>query len=85
MKLVIQALIGSVVIHLIYFICTVGFGYFKTKYYEPDIADTWNNVDILQSEVAFGQAISPLFYVLSLVGIAGICGIILFLYNKLVK
>ncbi|MBA9028842.1 hypothetical protein [Peribacillus huizhouensis] len=65
MKIILQAFIGSVIIHLVYIVCTMVVGYVKTKYYKPDIASKWDKVDYLQNEVAFGMVISPLFYVFS--------------------
>lgn len=81
MKLVIQAFIASVIIHLVYIVCTIGIGYLKTKFYKPDISGEWGKVDYLQNEVAFGMVISPFFLVFTLVGIALICGVIIYLYN----
>lgn len=48
-----------------------------------DISGEWEKVEYLQSEVAFGMFISPIFFVFSLVGIAIICGIIIYLYKKI--
>ncbi|NHM34036.1 hypothetical protein [Neobacillus terrae] len=59
MKLMIQAFIASVIIHLIYFVCTVGLGFIKTKFYKPNIYSKWEKIEHLQNEVAFGMAISP--------------------------
>ncbi|SES07506.1 hypothetical protein [Psychrobacillus sp. OK032] len=85
MKLVIQAFIASVIIHLVYIVCTIGIGYIKTKFYKPDISGSWEKVDYLQNEVAFGMVISPFFFVFSLVGIAIICGIIIYLYKNFIR
>lgn len=82
MKIVLQAFVGSIIIHVIYIVCTMLVGYIKTKYYKPDISNAWNKVDTLKSEVGFGMVISPFFYSFSLLGIAVICGIILFSYEK---
>ncbi|QEY21664.1 hypothetical protein D0S48_13840 [Psychrobacillus sp. AK 1817] len=82
MKLVMKAFIASVIIYLVYLVCTIGIGYIKTKFYKPDISSEWESVDYLQNEVAFGMVISPFFFVFSLVGIACICGIIIYLYKK---
>lgn len=82
MKLVIQAFIASVIIHIVYIICMIGIGYIKTKFYKPNLLGEWENVDYLKSEVAFGMAISPFFFVFSLIGITIISGIIIYLYKK---
>ena len=82
MKIVIQAFIVSVVIHLVYIFCTIGIGYIKTKLYKPEISGEWEKVDYLQNEVAFGMIGSPIFLVFTLVGIALICGVFIYLYKK---
>ena len=82
LKIIIQALIGSIIIHVTYIFGTLLIGYIKTKFYKPDISTSWDNVEILQNEVAFGRVISPYFALLSFVGVAVICGIILFIYKK---
>ena len=82
MKIVLQAFNGSIIIHVIYIFCTMLVGYLKTKYYQPDISSAWVNVDTLQNEIGFGMIISPFFYLFSLVGIAVICGIIIFSFKK---
>ncbi|MEH7383367.1 hypothetical protein V7138_23105 [Bacillus sp. JJ1533] len=78
----IQAFIASVMIHFIYFVCTVGIGYIKTKFFNPDISSEWEKVEYLQNEVVFGMVISPFIFVYSLVGITIICGIIIYPYKK---
>lgn len=83
MKIVLQACISSVIIHLVYISCTLGFGYIKTKYYKPTIQSEWESLDFLQNEVAVGIHISPFIYALSLVGVSIICGLILLLYKRL--
>ncbi|MDQ0245104.1 menaquinol-cytochrome c reductase cytochrome b subunit [Bacillus fengqiuensis] len=83
MKIMFQAFIGSIVIHFIYFVGMMLIGYIKTKYYKPDIASAWDEVETLQSEVAFGKVISPYFYLLSITGVTVICGIIIFSYKKI--
>jgi hypothetical protein len=45
MKVILQALIGLVVIHIIYFVCMMFVSYLKTINYKPDIANTWDNVE----------------------------------------
>ncbi|MFF2753302.1 hypothetical protein ACFVR1_06040 [Psychrobacillus sp. NPDC058041] len=85
MKIILQAIIGSLLIHLIYIVYTVIGGYIKTKYYTPDISSTWDNVEVLQNEVAFGMVGSPFFYVFSFLRVAVICAILIFSYEKLIK
>ncbi|WP_395537098.1 hypothetical protein [Klebsiella pneumoniae] len=56
MKLVLQVLIGSIAIPIVYFVGMMLVGYIKTRNYKPDIANAWDNVDTLQSEVVFSKA-----------------------------
>ena len=82
MKVVLQAIFGSIIIHIFYIVCITLVGYFKTKAYKPDITVEWDKVEMLQNEVVFGKVISPNFGLLSFGGVALICGIIIFLYKK---
>ncbi|AOV08009.1 hypothetical protein BI350_10985 [Sporosarcina ureilytica] len=82
MKLVIQAFIASIVIHLVYMFCTIGIGYIKTRFHKPDITGEWEKVDYLQNEVAFGMVGSPFFLVFTFLGIALICGVVISLYKN---
>ncbi|MDL4843236.1 hypothetical protein [Aquibacillus rhizosphaerae] len=82
MKTTIQAFICSVIIHLLYIFGTMTVGYIRTKYYKVDEPSEWESINYLQSEIAFGIAFSPLFYIVSLVGVTIVCGIIILLYKK---
>jgi len=82
-KLVLQAIIGSIVIHVVYSMGMMLVGYIKTKNYKPDFASAWDNVETLQSEVVFSKGSSPFLYLLTFLGVAVICGIIIFSYKKL--
>ena len=82
MKIIIQSFICSCMIHLIYFIGTLGVGFIRTRLYKPDLSKTFGKVETLQNEVAFGRGISPFYYLLSFVGVMVICGMILFFYKK---
>ncbi|MHA6260049.1 hypothetical protein ACXYMX_09040 [Sporosarcina sp. CAU 1771] len=81
MKLVIQAFIVSIVIHLVYIFGSIGIGYIKTKFYKPQISGEWERVDYLQNEVSFGMVDPPFYLVFTLFGIALIYGVIIYL-NK---
>jgi hypothetical protein len=85
MKVIFQALIGSVVIHIIYFVSMMFVSYIKTRNYKPDLVNTWDNVETLQSEVVFGKVGSPFLYLITFVGVTVICGIIMILYKKLLN
>ena len=82
MKLVLQALCSSIAIHIVYFIGMMLVGYIKTKNYKPDFTSKWDNVETLQSEVAFSKAHSPLLYLFIFVVVTVICGIIIFYTKK---
>ena len=64
MKTIIQSLVISIIIHVIYLLGTVGVSYIKTIFYKPDYPA---EVEILQSKVAFGTVGSPLFFLVSFV------------------
>ncbi len=83
MRLVLQAFIGSIAIHIVYLIGMMLDSYIKTRNYKPDMTSGWDSVEKLQSEVVFGIANFPILYLFTFVGVALICGIILFSYKKL--
>ncbi|MEK5038660.1 hypothetical protein [Sporosarcina sp. FSL K6-3457] len=79
MKLVLQAVIGSIAIHVIFTVGLMVVGYIKTKNYKPNLAEKWDaTVVVLQDEVVFGKIISPSFGLLSIMGVAVILGFIIF-------
>lgn len=55
-----QSLIFSFVVNVLYFAGTIGYGFIKTIYYVPDVADGYQDVEYLQNEVSFGVISSPL-------------------------
>lgn len=77
-----QAIIGSVIVHLIYLLITMVIGYIKTKRYVPDIESAWESVNKLPNEVEFGRTVSPVLYLGSFVGVTVICGLIIFVLKK---
>lgn len=85
MKLVLQAIIGSIVIHVIYIVGRILIGYINTRNYKPDIAVAWDKVETLQNEVVFGKVFTPGFDLLSFVGVAVICGILILIYKNIFK
>ncbi|MDQ0859410.1 hypothetical protein [Bacillus sp. V2I10] len=84
MKIIVQAIIGSLIIHMVYFISTMIIGYIKTKRYVTDIESAWDNAGTLQNKVSFGSTISPGFYLVSFVGVTVICGLIILLKNSFI-
>ena len=84
LKTIIQSLVISFAIHLIYIVGTMVVGYVKTRNYKPDIENNWENIKILQNEVAFGVVGSPLFFLFTFIGVALICGLIIISYGKII-
>ncbi|TWI58032.1 hypothetical protein IQ10_01363 [Halalkalibacter nanhaiisediminis] len=84
LKTIIQSLVISFVIHLIYIVGTVGVGYIKTRNYKPDIDNKWDNIETLQNEVSFGMVGSPLFFLFTFIGVALICAIIIISYRMFI-
>lgn len=82
MRLVVKAFIGSIVIHVVYFVGMLLAGYIITRNYKPDITSAWDNVETLQSEVVISNDNSPILYLFTFVGVAVFCGIIIISYKK---
>jgi hypothetical protein len=82
MKLFIQAAIGSIAIHVIYFVGILMIGYIKTMNYTPDIEGSWKSVDMLQNEVAFGMTGSPFFFLFTFIGVTIFCQVAIVFYRK---
>ncbi|MCK1985727.1 MULTISPECIES: hypothetical protein [Peribacillus] len=85
MKVVLQAIIGSISIHAIYVVVMMLVGYIKTKNYKPDIENAWGAVENLHNEVEFVSATPSHFYVLSFLGVSVICGIVILSFEKLMN
>ncbi|ADU28527.1 hypothetical protein [Evansella cellulosilytica] len=69
-RLLIKASIFSAAIHVIYLLWIVGYSWFVTRNYVPDIADAYENIAYLQNEVTFGFVIHPVYTILSFIIIA---------------
>ncbi|WP_078553136.1 hypothetical protein [Bacillus alkalicellulosilyticus] len=74
-KTIFQAFLLSGIVHNIYIMSTVGWGHIQ--YYIPDVVNQYQSVSYLQSEVAVGIVVSPLWYVSILCSLLG--GTLLFL------
>lgn len=83
MKIVLQALLASTTIHVIYFLTKMAVGYVKTALYRPNMVEAWENAETLQSEVAFGTTVSPWLHVATFLSIAFICWVLLFACKKM--
>ncbi|WP_141994495.1 hypothetical protein [Bacillus sp. B4EP4a] len=84
MRIVIQAFMGSIIIHALYFGSTIMVGSIKTSRYKPDIENAWEQAGALQNETVFGKVISPSLYSLTFLGTALICAMAITSYNKIV-
>jgi hypothetical protein len=82
MKLFLQAIGASVAIHFLYFAGRMLVGYIKTKNYQPEVAGAWNQVETLQTQLAFGSTGSPLLFLFTFLAVTMISGIIIFSYKK---
>lgn len=82
MKIILQALATSLIIHVIYIVGTLSLGFIKTLIYRPDIETAWTQTDALQNSVAFGVAFSPYIIVLSFVCGFLVCWGALFVIQK---
>jgi hypothetical protein len=85
MKLFLQATSVSLIIHLLYLAGGMLVGFIKTKNYEPDVEGAWDQVDMLQTQVAFGYTASPFMLLLTFLAIALISGIIISSYKKFIR
>lgn len=70
MKLLIQSIIFSLAVHIIYFAGSLVHGWFITRYYVPDIENAHEKIVYLQNEVSFGYIISPIYLVFSFIVVA---------------
>ncbi|PSL40981.1 hypothetical protein B0H99_103114 [Planomicrobium soli] len=82
MRNVVYAIIASGVMHIIFYGATMAVGYAKTMMYRPNIALAWGNVEMLQAKVAFGSTSGFLLNFHTLFGVALLCWIALFVYQK---
>lgn len=82
MKLLWQAAVGAMLIHILYWMTTFLIGYVKTMMYQPNIEALFGNEQVLQTEVAFGYAISPLWYGFSFVAATLVIWGLLAVYKK---
>lgn len=78
MKVIFQAIIGSIAIHIVYLVGMMLVSFIRTRNYKPDFTSAWDNVETLQSEVVFSKDNSPFLYLFTFVGVAIFCGIIIF-------
>ncbi len=85
LKMIIQSLVVSLIIHLIYIGGLLLAGYIKTRNYIPDLDHKWENVKLLQNDVAFGISVSPLTFLVSFFGVAIIYSLLSSAYKKMIN
>ncbi|WP_281884912.1 hypothetical protein [Paenibacillus sp. YYML68] len=77
-----QAVIFSTVMVVLYYAAVIGWSYYTTRQYVPDIVNAYESVDHMQQKVAFGVVGRPLdSLVLVLLQLAG--GMFVFIAGKL--
>lgn len=80
MKTIMQALFGSLLIHII----SYGWGYIKTKFDNPEMSASY--VATSHTDVMFAFVGSPVIFLgTSFLGIAIVCGFIIILMKKYLK
>lgn len=79
MRIVIQSLAGSVLLHAVYFLCMLAVGLAQTYLYRPQFAP---NTFVLQQEIAFGYVIRFPYVGFSFVGVALLVGIVLIVRER---
>ena len=82
MKTVVYSLGISLAVHLIYLVGTVAIGYIKTRNHKIDLEGGWENVEIIQSEVAFGMTGSPLIFLFTFFVLSIICGLLITFFRN---
>lgn len=83
MKLLLQSLLISIIVHFIYFAGSIISGIILTRRHVQDISVAYENVQYLQNEVVFGYAISPYFFIGTFLLVAAIAAIVITLLKKL--
>ncbi|MDF2963969.1 MAG: hypothetical protein K0S39_5704 [Paenibacillus sp.] len=83
MRTVVQSALFSIVLIIIYYGIQIGYGYYKTLNYVPDIMSSYDSVDYLQHKVAFGTRVRPFGFFGEFVVLLG-SGIIIFTIGKFI-
>ena len=82
MKILLQSIFASIIIHVLFFISLFLVGYMKTVSYEPNFSKEWGNVQMLQNEVSFGAIHKPLLSLFSFVVVTAICALLIVLFRR---
>ncbi|MGN1401572.1 MAG: hypothetical protein ACI4XL_08735 [Bacillus sp. (in: firmicutes)] len=84
MRIVLQSMVISFVVHIIYLVGAVGIGYVQTLNYKPDIGGEWENLHILSSHTAFGYTGFPYVLLFTFFGVALVSWFSLLLGKKVI-
>ncbi|MER2108273.1 MAG: hypothetical protein ABS949_15165 [Solibacillus sp.] len=79
MRIVVQSLAGSIVLHVVYFLCMVAIGFAQTYLYKPQFAP---NTLVLQQEVAFGYVVQLPYVGVSFIVVAFVIGFVLIIRDR---
>ncbi|MFT4416760.1 hypothetical protein ACLM5H_23120 [Fredinandcohnia humi] len=82
MKVIVQSLLFSFILHFVYLVGPMIVGSLKTAFYTPDITGKWQQVDYLQTEVAFGLRLNQAFFIISYFMVDLINWLFIVLYKK---
>ena len=82
MRTIKLSFIVSIIMHLVYFLITLSWAYLKTQFFETDFPNEYDNVDILQNEIAFGFIGSPFNVMISIIGTTTIIALIYVLTKR---
>ncbi|KOO51319.1 hypothetical protein AMD00_02150 [Viridibacillus arvi] len=86
MKTIIQAFFCSLLIHIIFFSYTFGWGYIKAKFYKSNITNEYDPVVQTNVVFAFIGYGSPLVFLgIWFIGITILCAFIIILIKKYIK
>lgn len=79
MRIVVQSLAGSIVVHGVYFLCMVAIGLAQTYLYQPQFAP---NTLVLQQEIAFGYVAQFPYVGVSFIVVAFVIGLVLTMRDR---
>ncbi|QTD41855.1 hypothetical protein [Sporosarcina sp. Te-1] len=82
MRIIFESIVVALAIHAIYFIGIMLFGWLQTKQYTPHMESSWNHVEGIENQVAFGTTATPTFFLFSFLGVALLFGLFRFAHNR---
>lgn len=79
MRMIIQALVGSAVVHAIYFAFELAIGLVQTYFYQPDVEP---NMVVLQNEITFGYVVNFPYVGMSFILVALVIGVVVMIRDR---